>query len=202
MRLILVRHGQTSANVNRALDTAEPGAPLTRLGHDQARLVAEALVGEGVSGIFTSHLMRTRQTARPLAQRLGIEPVALPGLREIIAADLEMRSDLDSIIAYHSVADAWAHGDLDRRMPGGENGHEVFARYNAAIAEARTSVGDGVAVFFSHGAIIRTWAAHHARNVTPAFATSRILENTGRVVLDETADGWRVRSWMEEILEG
>ena len=71
MRLILVRHGQTSANVNRALDTAEPGAPLTRLGHDQARLVAEALVGEGVSGIFTSHLMRTRQTARPLAQRLG-----------------------------------------------------------------------------------------------------------------------------------
>lgn len=202
MRLILVRHGQTTANQARALDTAEPGAPLTALGHEQAERAAEVLARHEVCGIFTSHLTRTRETARPLAARLGIEPVTLPGIREIIAAELEMRSDLDSIVEYHAVADSWAHGDLDRRMRGGESGHEVFARFNAAIAEARTAVGDGVTVFFSHGAIIRTWAGHHARNVDPAFATSRILENTGMVVLDDGPDGWRVRSWMEERVEG
>lgn len=198
MRLILVRHGQTAANVSRALDTAEPGSPLTPEGHDQAVRVADSLAAEGVRGIFTSHLIRTRQTARPLAERLAIEPVVLPGIREIVAADLEMRTDLESIIEYHSVADAWAHGELERRMRGGESGHEVFARFGAAIEEARGVVGDGVAVLFSHGAIIRTWAGYHGRNIGPGYATSRILANTGMVVLDEGPAGWLVHRWMDE----
>lgn len=202
MKLILVRHGQTSANVHRALDTAEPGAPLTPVGHEQAARAAEILAAEPVGGIFTSHLVRTQETALPLAERTGIAPVVLPGIREIIAADLEMRSDEPSIVEYHTVADAWAHGELDRRMRGGENGHEVFERYNAAIAAAREAVDNGVAVFFSHGAIIRTWAAHHGRNITPAFATSRVLVNTGMVMLDDGPDGWMVRRWMGESFGG
>ena len=203
MRLVLVRHGQTTANVAGALDTGEPGELLTDLGAEQAAGLVERLEGRRIDAIFTSPLTRTRQTAAPLAAARGIEPVVLAGFREIIAGDLEMRTDRDSVILYHEVASSWAHGDLARRMPGAENGEEVFARFGAAVARARRTVGeDGTAVVVAHGAIIRTWAAHHARNVTPAFATSRILENTGRVVLDETADGWRVRSWMEELLEG
>jgi len=198
VRLVLVRHGQTTANFNLELDTAEPGAPLTPLGHEQAAAVADVLSPEGVSAIFTSHLTRTGQTAAPLARQLGLEPVVFPGIREIIAADLEMRSDLDSVIEYHQVANAWCHGDLDVRMRGGETGHEVFARYNAAIDVARERVGDGVAVFFSHGAVIRTWSGYHARNVDADFATSRILLNTGMVVLDEGPAGWLVRRWMDE----
>ncbi len=36
-RLVLVRHGQSEANVAKRLDTRPPGAPLTQLGHQQAR---------------------------------------------------------------------------------------------------------------------------------------------------------------------
>src|SRR5659263_713553 len=43
VRLVLVRHGQTTANFNLELDTAEPGAPLTPLGHEQAAAVADVL---------------------------------------------------------------------------------------------------------------------------------------------------------------
>lgn len=35
MRLILIRHGQTTANVDYRLDTAIPGADLTDLGRRQ-----------------------------------------------------------------------------------------------------------------------------------------------------------------------
>lgn len=200
MRLILVRHGQTEANVVQALDTGEPGAPLTALGHEQAAAVADVLAPLGVAGIFTSHLRRTHETARPLADRLGLHPVQLEGTGEIRAAALEMRRDLEAIVTYHSVVDAWAFGELDRRMPGGESGREVFERYNAAIAAVREVVDDGVAVLFSHGAIIRTWSGYHARNITAGFATSRLLANTGMVVLDEDAEGWVVRSWMDESI--
>ena len=41
MRLFLVRHGQTHANVARQLDTAVPGLDLTDAGHEQARALAE-----------------------------------------------------------------------------------------------------------------------------------------------------------------
>lgn len=198
MRLILVRHGQTAANIDRALDTAAPGAPLTPLGHEQAEAVAEVLMREDVVGIFSSHLTRTIQTASPLARRLGLAPVVLPGIREIRAAELEMRSDLPSVLEYHRTVDAWAHGTIDIRMRGGESGREVFARFNASIEVARSAVGDGVAVFFSHGAIIRTWAGYHARNVDAAFATGRVVVNTGIVILDSDGAGWMVRRWMDE----
>ena len=41
-RLILVRHGQSLANVERRLDTRPPGAALTDLGREQARTFARA----------------------------------------------------------------------------------------------------------------------------------------------------------------
>ena len=42
-RLVLVRHGQSHANVERRLDTRPPGAALTDLGRDQARTFAHDL---------------------------------------------------------------------------------------------------------------------------------------------------------------
>ena len=39
-RLVLVRHGQSHGNVARRLDTRPPGAALTDLGREQARMFA------------------------------------------------------------------------------------------------------------------------------------------------------------------
>ena len=66
MRLLLLRHGQTTANVHGALDTAFPGRPLTDLGRAQAAAVPAALAEEDVSALYCSNLTRTRQTAEPL----------------------------------------------------------------------------------------------------------------------------------------
>ena len=44
MRLLLMRHGQTHANVSGELDTAHPGVELTDLGHTQATTAAQALM--------------------------------------------------------------------------------------------------------------------------------------------------------------
>ena len=45
MRLFLVRHGQTHANVARQLDTAVPGVDLTDTGREQAQELADRLAG-------------------------------------------------------------------------------------------------------------------------------------------------------------
>ena len=52
MRLILIRHGQTSSNVADLLDTGEPGADLTELGREQAAVLPQSLAGEEVDAVY------------------------------------------------------------------------------------------------------------------------------------------------------
>src|SRR5665647_1038410 len=73
MRLILVRHGQTSSNISRALDTAEPGPDLTDLGRAQAAALSRVLDGAPIGAIYASTLVRTQQTAAPLAAAHGLD---------------------------------------------------------------------------------------------------------------------------------
>lgn len=85
-----VRHGQTPGNAAMLIDTAVPGPGLTALGQQQAQAIANALAAKGpYAGIFDSQLIRTQQTAAPLANLLGMAPQVLPGLNEIHAGIFE-----------------------------------------------------------------------------------------------------------------
>jgi broad specificity phosphatase PhoE len=195
VRLLLIRHGQTPSNVAGLLDTGVPGPGLTELGTEQAQRIPAALAADDVDAIFVSRLIRTRLTAEPLAEARGLEPVELPGIHEIGAGDLEMRGDRDSIRTYLETAFAWGLGELDRRMPGGEDGAEFFERFDADVDTVAASTAS-TAVVFSHGAAIRVWTAGRAVNVPPAFSGSHELDNTGIVELLGTPDeGWQLISW-------
>jgi broad specificity phosphatase PhoE len=202
MRLLLVRHGQTPANVTGVLDAAVPGPGLTELGQEQADALPAALADRGIEHIATSSLVRTQITAAPLARALGIEHVVLPGLREIEAGDLQGRRDQVSVQRYLAAAYAWASGDRDERMPGAEDGNAFFARYDDAVRQVEET-GAAVAAAFSHGAAIRIWAAVTAQNVPDDLGRTRHLENTGIVELEgSTVDGWRLVDWAGEPVGG
>ena len=188
MRLLLIRHGQTPANVLGLLDTAHPGPGLTALGERQANAVAEALRAREIDGVFASTLVRTQLTALPFAPATVID-----GLHEIEAGALEGRSDRVSVRTYLETAFAWGSGNLDARMPGATDGHAFFERFDRGIS---TVANVGAAAVFSHGAAIRVWTAARARNVPPIFAGTHHLENTGVVELDGSPEhGWTLISW-------
>ena len=188
MRLLLIRHGQTPANVLGLLDTAHPGPGLTALGERQANAVAEALRARKIDGVFASTLVRTQLTALPFAPATVID-----GLHEIEAGDLEGRSDRVSARTYLETAFAWGSGNLDARMPGATDGHAFFERFDRGIS---TVAREGTAAVFSHGAAIRVWTAARAVNVPPIFAGTHYLENTGVVELDGSPEhGWTLISW-------
>ena len=196
MRLLLVRHGQTPSNLHHLLDTAVPGPGLTPLGRAQAAALPGALAGEDIEALYASTLIRTQQTAAPLAAARGLEVIVRDGIREVSAGALEMLpGDSPEGERYMHTVFGWAAGHTARRVPRGENGEEVLARYDAVVAEAAAS-GAGAVAMVSHGAVIRMWAAARAANVDVAFAASRPLENTGVVILEGSpADGWKAVSW-------
>ncbi len=195
MRLILVRHGQTASNIDGLLDTDEPGAGLTVMGFSQAAALPNAFDGELIDVLYASTLVRTQQTAAPLAAALGLDVHVRDGLREVRAGALEMRGDAAAVQLFRDTTFAWSLGDVDVRFCDAESGAEVFARYDEVIDEISLS-GVATAVVFSHGTVIRTWAAARACNVTAEWAASSPLTNTGVVVLDGSPrDGWRAVSW-------
>ncbi|WP_406259667.1 histidine phosphatase family protein [Streptomyces nigra] len=201
MRLLLVRHGQTTANVDYLLDTAPPGAPLTPLGEQQAAALPDALADEDIEAVYASTLIRTQATAAPLAAARGLDVRVRDGIREVSAGDMELLDGhAEEAEPYMRTVFAWAAGDTALRMPGGESGDEALGRYDAVIAEAAAS-GAGTVAMVSHGAAIRMWTAARAANVDVAFAASHPLQNTGVVILEGApGEAWKALSWAGAVV--
>jgi probable phosphoglycerate mutase len=79
VELLIIRHGLPV----RIDDAAGPADPeLSDLGHEQARRMAQWLRGERIEAVFTSPMRRAVQTAAPLGDVLGLEPVVDDELAE------------------------------------------------------------------------------------------------------------------------
>jgi phosphohistidine phosphatase SixA len=94
--ILLVRH----ADIDLPPRSADP--PLNAAGRTRAEQLAFIAGDAGVSTIFTSTLVRTKQTVAPLATRLGIVSRVAPE-PEVLAKDVLSGSVGDAIvIAGHS----------------------------------------------------------------------------------------------------
>ena len=194
--VLVMRHGQSEGNVTRRLSAAEPGAPLTARGIQQAQDAGAALTDRNVARVYCSPLLRARQTAQALAGVLGTgDPVVLPGLREFELGDVE-GSDSDADWArVDAVFDAWLDGDLDAALPGAESGTDVVARVGEALEEVADLHRGETVVVVSHGgamSLALPWLAHNVRNDRARGAG---IANCGVVELSADSDGWRLVSW-------
>ncbi|MGH3699844.1 MAG: histidine phosphatase family protein [Pseudonocardiaceae bacterium] len=195
LRLVLIRHGQTTANAQSVLDTRLPGHPLTELGHQQAAELAEQLAGEPVVAVYASRALRAQQTAQPIAARHGLTTQVLDGVHEVAIGDLEERRTPEDHRMLHELYRAWHHGDLHQARPGGESGKQVLNRYLADVAVIRRAHQGGTAVLVSHGAAIRLAVVALAHNVDGSFAAPRLLPNAATILLETDGAGWRCLRW-------
>lgn len=202
MRLLLLRHGQTPSNVSGLLDTAAPGPGLTELGTRQAAAVPGALDGVPIDAIVVSSLTRTTLTAAPLAHQRALPAMRIDGLREIEAGRLELAADSDAHRTYLGTAFGWARGDLDRRIPGGPDGHQFLRRFDAALATVAAQ-GWHTVVAVSHGAAIRAWASARVAGVDLDEVASTPLANTGLFEIDgDQTRGWQMVRWNPDPIGG
>jgi broad specificity phosphatase PhoE len=199
--LILVRHGQTDANLAKALDTRPPGSPLNDTGHAQAEDTAAKLAAEPIAAVYASTATRAQQTAAAIAARHGLPVQVVEGVHEVYAGDLEGLSDLASRERFEEVYHAWGAGDPDRRLPGGESATDLNARFGPAVAALWRRHADRPEqpiVLVSHGATIRIGAG----GLLGSGARTGYVPNAGRVVLTPLAGapgpgGWRLEFWEE-----
>jgi broad specificity phosphatase PhoE len=79
--LLLARHGETDWNAEGRLQ-GHTDRPLNDFGRRQAKELADRLAGEGADAIYTSDLVRAKETAEIVGERLGLTVVVDPDLRE------------------------------------------------------------------------------------------------------------------------
>ncbi|MGZ5397708.1 MAG: histidine phosphatase family protein [Mycobacterium sp.] len=198
-RLVLVRHGQSHGNVERRLDTRPPGAALTGLGRDQARTFARGLT-EKPGLIAHSVAVRATQTAREIADELGVDTHELEGIHEVQVGRLEDRHDDGAIAEFNTIYERWHKGHVDVPLPDGETARQVLTRYLPVVTQLRMRYLDdhaftGDVVMVSHGAAIRLASAVLA-GVDGSFALDHHLGNTEAVVLAPITDGrWSCVQW-------
>lgn len=118
MRIILVRHGETDWNRQRRIQGISD-RELNETGRRQAEALAQALKNEKVAAIYTSPLKRARDTAYLIARFHQAEVVALPGLRELDAGEVDGLTYDEMRIQYGDFLDKWIEDCTAVRPPGG-----------------------------------------------------------------------------------
>lgn len=79
MEVILIRH---AIPVRRELETGAADPELSRDGERQAQLLARYLSSETIDAIYSSPMLRARQTAAPLASHFGVDVEIVDGIAE------------------------------------------------------------------------------------------------------------------------
>ena len=156
--ILLARHGQTDYNAPPTRIQGSLDPPLNETGRAQARELAELVAGEGLAALYVSDMLRARQTAEIVGERVGLEPVVEPRVRECGWGAWEGRLVED--IAREDPGDweAWLRAGESFRFPSapGKPG-ESLAEHMARTTEALEEVGSGElpALVVCHGGTIR-----------------------------------------------
>jgi broad specificity phosphatase PhoE len=148
----VARHGETDWNrAGRYQGQLE--SRLTELGRTQAAALANALRESGARRVIASPLARCVDTARPIAEALGVRLETDKRLIEIAHGTWEGR--LRSEIELDDVATmtAWMKQPETVRFEGGESLADVATRWNAFAAELSGNNDDAVVV--THDVLVR-----------------------------------------------
>jgi broad specificity phosphatase PhoE len=193
--LTFIRHAESQSNADGKINTDIPGPGLTEKGQAQAEQLAHQLGRNKYDGIYASPMIRTSETAAPLAHELGMRVEILPGLREIDAGWYNDTPAKTANLTYLLAPADWLNGDLKDAIPGSINGHQFNDEFTAAVRKIYDS-GDSKPVAFSHAEAIMYWTLLNVKNPKDSLVTSHPLGNTARVVITgNPTTGWTLVDW-------
>lgn len=196
--IILVRHGESEpADLDRPFDLVDgQGDPPLHEpdGVEQARLACERLLasGEEFAAVYVTTLQRTRQTARVLLDRLGVEPVVEPDLREVHLGEWEGGLFRKKMAEGDPVGLRMLSEERWDVIPGAESTEAFGGRIRKALTRIAEAHPDRTVAVFTHGGVIGQVMSEATGSRSFAFTGSDNCGITHIVVAD---DRWIVRTW-------
>lgn len=149
-----MRHAHTGL-AGRFCGRLDP--PLSEQGRRQLSELVKELAKYPLTHIFSSDLLRSRQTASFIAAELGPAVEILPSLREVSFGDWEGLNWEAVSKRDAAYAERWMEQYPRFPAPGGEEFDGFRERVRGAMAEVALSVSGGCAAVVTHGGVMRTF---------------------------------------------
>lgn len=202
MKLYFVRHGESEANTRHIISNRESPFGLTLKGRMQAEALAERLKEIPFHSMFSSPVLRARQTSDILSMAFGISCQVTEALREYDCGILEERGDEESWRYHRKYFQDWVlHGQYASRPEGGECFLDIQNRFVPFIEHlVRTRSEDGNILLIGHGGLFLLMLPLVLNNVDHSFAVSHGMGNTEYVLASLEADGLVCMRWGRDIL--
>ncbi len=187
---VLVRHGVTQHSVERRFSGSGGDAdpPLVEQGEAQARAAGDELARRGGAEVLVcSPMLRTRQTAAIIGERIGLEPEVVDGLEEARFGEWDGFTFAEVMTRWPDEMAAWL-ASPDVAPPGGESLHQVSARVGSALQGVLDRYAGRRILIVAHVGTIRALTARALD--TPASSMNRMeLAPASITTLTWYADG-------------
>jgi 2,3-bisphosphoglycerate-dependent phosphoglycerate mutase len=192
---LLLRHGETLWNRDGRLQGWQD-SPLSDAGRAQAGALAARLATETVDAIVASDLGRTRETAEPIAARLGLPLRLDAGLRERCYGEFEGMTWSEIERARPTDYHRLAARDPEYVVPGGESGVQFRDRVVSALEHlAQRHVGATVAVI-THGGVLGI-VYRHAKDIALEMPRTFSVPNAAVNRVRIKGRRWAVEAWAD-----
>ena len=192
-QVIIVRHGETEWNL-KLIRQGHLDSPLTERGLAQAKALAERLMRERFTTLYSSDLGRAVQTAQLIAHATGHAIITDPRLRERhlgvfqgLSGDEIQRRFPSEYKLHRTVGPTYV-------IPGGESVEQQVARNIAYLTELAGKHAGETVVVVTHGGVLSGLFRH---TFSIPFAAPRRFDftNAGLNVFNYEDGNWFLQTW-------
>ncbi|MBI5286788.1 MAG: histidine phosphatase family protein, partial [Deltaproteobacteria bacterium] len=154
IRLYLIRHGQV-VNHHEFRYNGHFDVDITSLGVLQMENLADYLMKEPISAVYSSDLQRATKGAEIIGKRLGLKPVRIHAFRELHLGRWEGLTREEAAQRFPEEAEFRFRDIVRYRVKGGENLYDLKDRVIPALKEVLSRHnGEGI-VLAAHGGVNR-----------------------------------------------
>jgi probable phosphoglycerate mutase len=192
-RLVLLRHGQTGWN-REGRAQGHTDVELDETGRAQVRTMVPYVAAMAPTALWSSDLVRARETADRIAEATGL-PVRLDArLREFDAGERAGLTLAEFAERFPEAHTSWREGHVTGEVPGAESIADVRARIVPALQDAWAATGPGrTTVVVAHGACLRVGLLALLGWPESLLTGLRGLDNCGWAVIEADPHGHGVR---------
>jgi len=183
VRFILVRHGQTSWNINKKF-CGHSDIPLNETGVDQARVASEKLKDEHIDKAYSSDLSRAVQTAESVMSNHDLPLIQNTTLREMYFGKWEGLTYDEIHKNYPTEADVWVKDYMNVPSLGGESLKSFYERVGKAFDDIKNEVQEHDTVLIvAHAGVVQSILTKEIIGAVDGYWKFRV-DNGGIAILD------------------
>lgn len=190
--LFLLRHGESTANVEKIFASQKHDVPLSENGVRQVEVQAEKLKSVRFSAMYSSTMLRARQTSEIVSRFCRLEPEFAGALLEVDVGVLEGKTERDGRhrAMYERVVSSWDRGLSDVPFPHGESLRDVERRL-AEFLDRVEQMHRGNVLLVGHCLLFGVLIRRYCGGLGPSFENYHM--GRGRLsIVKRVPDGYQL----------